>query len=233
MIHLNWPQLQRSPWLQRLPNSVASRILNAARPLELTAGSLIHAKGESCSGLYGLEHGSIQVGTVSAAGDELIMTRLHPGHWFGEIAVIDGGLRTHDTYTVQPSLIAWLDNNTLNQLCQSEPQYYYWLALLLCQHARASFSAIDQFLLLSPRQRLAQRILQLSQSEQNGIVPMGQEALAALVGLSRQSVSKALGHWRRQGWIKVQYGTVQVLDQRALGGELPQELVNQTQSPGT
>lgn len=221
--------MRRSAWLQRLPPSAAEQILGLARPLELKAGSLIHSKGEACTGLYGLEHGCVQVSTVSLNGDELIMTRLHAGSWFGEIAVIDGGPRTHDTYAVQPSRIAWLDQTAILQLTQRETQFFYWLGLLLCQHVRASFEAIDQFLLLSPRQRLAQRLLQLSQGENPErksarLIQMNQEALAALVGLSRQSVNRTIRQWQQSGWLKVHYGAIELLKAQALAAELPAEL---------
>jgi CRP-like cAMP-binding protein len=48
------------------------------------------------------------------------------------------------------------------------------------------------------------------------VLRITQQELAYLVGLSRQRVNKALNHLVAQGWIRVEYGGLRVLDLPAL-----------------
>src|SRR3990172_6585042 len=82
---------------------------------------------------------------------------------------------------------------------------------VLTKEARSS-SAIartDSELLVIPRQaflnaegRLARLLLQLGRKElEKGYITISQEELAERTGQTRQTVAKALGRWRRAGWL--------------------------------
>lgn len=202
--------------MAQLEPPAVEAILSACRPLQLKPGTLIHARGDACNGMYGLESGQIQVGAVAGNGDEFVMTRLQDGEWFGEIAVLDGGPRTHDTLAITHCELAWLSMNTIQRLRAEHTEIDRWMGLLLCHHVRSSFEAIDQFLILSPRQRLAQRLLQISQNQNDTRVTVNQAEMGSLIGLSRQSVNKLLKQWQDNGWLEIGYGYVEIKRQDGL-----------------
>ncbi len=96
----------------------------------------MQGKGEAAGALYGILKGEVRVGASSLSEDEIAITRLQPGHWFGEIAILDGGVRTHDAHTVIPSVIALLPKHAILALCQRYPELYKALVALLCAHCR-------------------------------------------------------------------------------------------------
>ena len=65
--------------------------------------------------------------------------------------------------------------------------------------------------------RLARLLLELEEQEQDkGYVTISQEELAHHTGLIRQTVAKALGKWRRMGWLITGRGRILILNRKAL-----------------
>ena len=75
---------------------------------------------------------------------------------------------------------------------------------------------------MNAQARLARHLLTLEEQEGGkGYVTTSQEDLANGTGLIRQTVAKALGSWRRDGWLKTSRGRIVILNRKALeaGGE--------------
>ena len=63
-----------------------------------------------------------------------------------------------------------------------------------------------------PRPVLARLLLQLDKQElEKGYVTISQEELAQRTGLTRQTVAKTLGRWRRSGWLITGRGRILLL----------------------
>ena len=88
--------LKSNEWLAALPEAARSELIEVAKIRRLAAQQRVHSKGEPADGLYGLLSGEVRVSASTYAGDHIVVTRLLPGQWFGEIAILDGGARTHD-----------------------------------------------------------------------------------------------------------------------------------------
>ena len=145
-----------------------------------------------------------------------MFSRLLPGQWFGEIAILDGGVRTHDSHTVVASEIAILSRQVILDVCRRNAEVYRALVSLLCEHCRLAFDAIDEFLIYSPEQRTARRLLQLLPRDGSRKIFISQAELGAIVGISRQSTNKILKRWESRAWIKCAYSGVEVIDCEAL-----------------
>ncbi len=65
--------------------------------------------------------------------------------------------------------------------------------------------------------RLARTLTLLDrQYQEPGYITISQEALARRTGLTRQTVAKILGRWRRAGWLLTGRGRIVLLDLKAL-----------------
>ncbi len=208
--------LNNNEWLAALPEAARAELIDVARIRRLAANQRVHGKGEQADGLYGLLSGEVRVSASTFAGDQIVVTRLLPGQWFGEIAILDGGPRTHDSHTVVESVIAMLPKQAMLNICQRHAEVYRALALLLCEHCRMAFRAIDEFLVYSPEQRMARRLLERMALGGSEKIRISQEELGALVGISRQSTNKILKRWESRAWIERSYGGVVLSDVRSL-----------------
>lgn len=203
--------LETNPWLMTLPNLARQELIRAATVRLVPAQHRVQGKDEAADGLYGLLDGEVRVSASTVHGGEIVLTRLMPGEWFGEIAVLDGGLRTHDAYTTVDSALAILPKAPLLEICQRFPEVYRALVLLLCEHCRLSFTALDEFLIFTPEQRLARRILLRMQESGANRIAISQEEMGALVGISRQSTNKILRAWEANGWVRRVYRGLEII----------------------
>ena len=208
--------LASDPWLCKLPVAAQAQLLKKASIRKYRAGQRIHGKSEPADGLYGVLSGEVRFSAATYSGEEIAFTRLTPGQWFGEVALLDGGTRTHDAHAITKTELAILPKSTLLRLTREIPEVYQALVLLLCNHCRQAFNALDDFLTLTPEQRLAKRLLSLASPDGSSTITLSQEELGALVGVSRQSTNKILKTWEARGWIQRGYRSLDITAAKAL-----------------
>ncbi|MEM9302835.1 MAG: Crp/Fnr family transcriptional regulator [Pseudomonadota bacterium] len=208
--------LAQNDWLSGLPEAARHDLIDAARIRRFAAEERVQGKGQPADGLYGLLEGEVRISATTFAGDEILFTRLVPGQWFGEIAVLDGGVRTHDAHAIVGSTLAVVPSHAILGICERYPAVYRALVALLCEHCRLAFSAIDEFLVYSHEQRLSRRVLQRCPEGVGSRVTISQQEMGALIGVSRQSINKILKAWEARGWIRRVYRGLEVLDAAAL-----------------
>ena len=208
--------LSSNTWMSGLPPEALNELLIAARFRNYSANQCLQTKGELAGVLYGVLSGEVRISATTSFGEEIVFTRIHPGKWFGEIAILDGGVRTHDAFTTIQSEIAILPKESIIKICEKHPQAYSALVMLLCQHCRQAFAAVDDFLLLSPEQRLGKHIITELDSLESNRVMISQQELGALIGISRQSTNKILKSWENKGWIKRVYRGIEIIEYNSL-----------------
>ena len=208
--------LTNNEWLASLPTGARKQLIKLAQVRRFRANQCVQTKGEAADGLYGVLTGEVRISASTYSGDEIVFTRIMPGQWFGEIALLDGGPRTHDAHTLLECDIAILPQNAIINLAKNVPEVYQALVLLLCDHCRQAFTAIDDLLVYSPEQRMAKRLLQWSIDSKRLSIKISQQELGLLVGISRQSTNKILGSWEAKGWIARVYRGLKILDINAL-----------------
>jgi CRP-like cAMP-binding protein len=94
---------------------------------------------------------------------------------------------------------------------------------MMAKHIRRLNSQLSDIFFLDLPGRLARTLLRLADEHgragENGIVidlPLTQTDLAEMVGATRVSINKALGRFRRAGWIKSNGRRFVILDRPAL-----------------
>jgi CRP/FNR family cyclic AMP-dependent transcriptional regulator len=202
--------LNNNPWLISLPANAQVELIKMARFKHYVKDQLVHRKGSQADGLYCVISGEVRISATTLKGDIIVFTRVQTSSWFGEIALLDGGNRTHDGHASMDTIIAILPKQAVMQACQKYPDVYQALVTLLCMHSRQAFDAINDFLLFTPAQRMAKIILERLKASENKELKIKQEELGAMVGISRQSANKILKAWEIQGWIKRNYGGLSI-----------------------
>jgi len=184
-----------------VPDSVNS-LMGIAVIKNASEGQVIHRKGDEPAGLIRVLNGRIRAGATDIAGTEFLLTTIAPGDWFGEISILDGKPRTHDAVALDDCVYALFPTMALRRMSIEHPDIHELMVQMLCAHIRGAFSALDDFLLISPERRLAKRVIEMH-SKQNGeaTIKMSQQDLSDLIGLSRQSINKILKSWEHKGLI--------------------------------
>jgi CRP-like cAMP-binding protein len=207
-------QLLRQSWLAELPEAELEQLARASTILRLSTGQQVHARGDLAKGYMGVISGRLGVSTLTDDGKVLTLAYFLPGDWFGEISLVDGLPRTHDTSAMEDSELLLIAATDFQSLLQRYPQLWPTLAKHLCQRLRLLMDAVEEATLLPMPARLARKLLQLHRIDTRH--SMSQQALAEMMGVSRQSVARVLAQWVSAGWISTHYNRIDILDSQAL-----------------
>ncbi|WP_416421556.1 Crp/Fnr family transcriptional regulator [Pseudomonas sp. App30] len=215
------PRLLTGHWFAHLPPTLQDSVLAAARVRRLPAGGCLFQRGDAPCGLYAVVEGAMRIGAVNAQGKEALLALVEAPQWFGEIALFDGQPRTHDAYADEPCTLVWVPQAALLALLAATPEYWREFALLMSQKLRLAFVMLEQQSLLAAAPRLAHRLLLIAQGygEVDGarrVIRLGQEQLAMMLSLSRQTTNQILKDLEHQGVLRLAYGEIEILNLNAL-----------------
>ena len=111
------------------------------------------------------------------------------------------------------------------QLLNSQPQVVRSLLDSIARQLSASGARESALAFLDATGRIVRILLQLDQENaEKGYMILSQEELAQRTGLTRQTVAKILGRWRRAGWLLTGRGRIMLFEPQSIGASCPTEL---------
>src|SRR5712664_2549472 len=76
------------PLLRELAPAAMERFRALLVRRNVRAGTHIFSKGGQPSGWYAIVAGQVRIVTTAVGGEEIVLTVLDPGDWFGEVALL-------------------------------------------------------------------------------------------------------------------------------------------------
>jgi CRP-like cAMP-binding protein len=150
--------------------------------------------------------GHVRLSIDSADGRVLSFKRAGRGEIFGEIAALDGGVRTAGATALTPVKTLSLTRARLMRLVETRPVVARSAIDLLCEKLRKTSEQVEDIALHTISVRVARFLLlrlgpapQCDQQRVEIELGMSQADLAELIGASRQKVSEAISALKRQG----------------------------------
>jgi CRP-like cAMP-binding protein len=213
--------LLANPWYAALPADVRAAMLDGAEPVRLRRGEMLFRQGDAPGGLYAVLRGSLKASTLREDGREAILGVIEPGTWFGEISLIDSLPRTHDATAIGACELLVLPHEAFHALME-RPVFARAVASLLATRLRMMYSMMEDATLRSTRARVVRRLLLLARGDAamssavRPRIPVSQEALAMMLGISRQTLSKELKQLEALGAIHIGYRSIELLSGTAL-----------------
>ncbi|MES2263079.1 MAG: Crp/Fnr family transcriptional regulator [Pseudomonadota bacterium] len=221
----NHVQLQKAlssnPWFAALPARARAAMLEQSEPARLRSGEMLFRQGDPPGGLYALVRGTLKMSSLREDGREAILAVLESGTWFGEISLIDNQPRTHDATSLGQSEVLVLPRAAFDAL-MTDNAFAQAVAALLAGRIRLLYGIVEDGALRSTRARIARRLLMLARGDATMAqqmrprVPVSQEALAMMLGISRQTLSKELKLLAQQHIIRIGYRSIEVLSEQGL-----------------
>lgn len=205
--------LVADPWFGSLAPAVQRMLRAAGTPVRFPAGAFLFRQGDVPSGFLGLVHGSVKISTLREDGREAILAVLRPGNWFGEGSMVDRFPRVHDATAAEPCELL-LVPETFDTLMH-DADFARAIALLASLHARAVFGMLEDATLRSTRAQVARRLQRLA----GGFAERGpdlheieitQDALAMMLGITRQTLALELKAMVAAGAITLGYGRIRI-----------------------
>ena len=212
-------RLDVNPWFAALPLAERKAALAACERLHLAAGEMLFRQGDAVpagqGAFYGVLRGSIKASSLREDGKEAILVVLEAGNWFGEISLIDRLPRTHDATALGDAEVLAMPRAAFDRMMR-RPAFALAVCRLLAGRVRSLYGMVEDATLRSTRARVARRLLLLARGGPSveraprPVVPVSQEALAMMLGVSRQTLSKELQGLAREGAVELGYGRIAI-----------------------
>jgi CRP-like cAMP-binding protein len=205
-----------APWAARLDAAQRARVLAETLVRPAAAGSLVCRKGEPVEHWVGVVDGLVKMANVSTDGKPTSFTGIPSGGWFGEGSLLKDEPRRYDIVALRDSTIAYMPRATFMALLDQSVAFNRFLLVQLNERLGQFIAMVEHDRLLGPDARLARGLAALFNPHlYPGIgptLPIAQDELGQLVGLSRQRVNQALQKLEHAGLLRIEYGGVTVLD---------------------
>ena len=213
--------LSTNPWFGALPLTERKAMLAVAETVPVRAGEMLYRKGDTTGGFFCVVQGAVKISTLGEDGREGILSVIEAGNWFGEATLIDGLPRPHDATAVLASTVLVIQPQAFKRLMQRSA-FARAMAVLMCGRVRVLYGMVEDAMLRSTRTRIARRLLTLARGDATqasyarASVAVSQEALAMMLGITRQTLSKELKVLVRDGVLGLGYGRIEILSMAEL-----------------
>ena len=197
-----------------LPRDVLAKLREVGKTRRYRDSALIQRRGDSRRGLSILRSGNIIVGNIGMDGSFIVSSVLQPGECFGEFTLFAGLPRTHDLSASGAVEVWYFSERVFLDLFDSEPSIAKALLAITLRRTHDLLEFLDGQRRLSVRVRLAKVLLSFLSSESD--VRCRQEELAYMLGVTRVTVNKALKSLADQGFVRLGYGVIEVVDESLL-----------------
>jgi CRP/FNR family transcriptional regulator, cyclic AMP receptor protein len=207
------------PLFAGLSEARLAALAQECRLKRVARGSFLFLQEDPADALYVVRSGSFAILLSSPDGRELVIDEMHCGDCFGELGLLTGKPRSAGAAARGPggSEVLVIPRDPFLALLDAEPVLSRRLLDTVAQRLRSSSEREGALAFLDAQARLARVLLALDeQASEQGYVTISQEELAQRTGLTRQTVAKALGRWRRRGWLITGRGHIMLLDRAQL-----------------
>ena len=215
--------LANHPLFGQLAPEELERLVAYMRLVRQPARTVLFRKGDPGTHMVVVVRGRVKVCTHSEDGKELVLNLINPGEVVGEIALLDGSDRTADAVTLVDSDLLILERRDFIPFLQRHPESCMRLFAVLCERLRKTSELLEEALFLEGSSRLAKRLVHLAEIFGKPIpggvmvdIPLSQQQLGNMVGMSRESMNKQLKQWRQDGLISIEEGRYVLTNLEAL-----------------
>ena len=211
--------LTQNRWFMGLHTAHQAALLKATYSTVLRDGQMAMTQGlplnKRGDGLMVLHSGLLKISSKNSAGSEAVLGFIQPGQWFGELSMLDGQSRERDVRSIGVSEVLVVEADTLHRLMQ-DANFHQHVVDLQSARTRLLLSLVEDFTLRSARARAARRLLMLACDDDTRSEPhrkeliISHEALASMLGMTRQTLALQLKALTEAGAIVQGYGRIVV-----------------------
>lgn len=190
----------------------------------------LFAAEDEVDGLRILIGGLVRIWINDPEGRELTLTLIEPGEAFGEIALLDGDLRSANATVIEASQMLLLKRSAFDEILDSDPKLARHLIVLLCDRLRRNTQDLRGFAFQGLRARLGQKLYELSMAHaemtEKGAKmtrKFSQTEFAQMLGATREAINKLLAAMSFDGLVTIRNGWIEIPDLEALRREAAEE----------
>jgi len=215
--------LDHSPFVASLPPRERQRLLDRAVPRQLERGDALYLTGDEERRVHIVESGILKLACCDSEGRETTLALALPGDLVGETSACDGDLQPLDVIALTPTKVAGIDAELFIDVATRNPAAALELARTLAARMRWITATAGERTTNDVPSRLAGRLLDLAEMigrMRSGTIevdlPLTRTDVGQLAGMCRESASKTLTSWKRQGVLEHNGKTLRIFRPDAL-----------------
>jgi CRP-like cAMP-binding protein len=178
---------------------------------DFSPGTVIVSQEEAGDSLFVLVRGKVKVVLYGESGREVILSIFKaPGDFFGEMSLLDDEPRSATVIAAERSRLLVLSRRGFQAHLAAHPRTALRVLTELSRRLRRADAVIGNLALLDVYGRLAGKLRELARAEgeerEDGILIRQrptQAEIAAMIGTSRETVSRALSELARRGYLEM------------------------------
>lgn len=222
-------RLREAPWALDLSALQVERVLQDALVAKHATGAVICSEGAPAQHWIGVLEGMVKVDTAAADGRSTTFIGVSSGGWLGEGSLLKRERRPYEVVALRESWIALVPQETFRWLFETSLPFNHFLVHQLNARLGQFVAVVESRRIQSTTAQVAVGVAALFNpalcSAASHDLRLSHEEIARLCGLSRQIVGRALHELEQAGLVRLQYGTIHVLDVTGLkefgrGGEV-------------
>ena len=191
--------------------TLASMVTRRSAP----RGTIVMAEGDRVDCLYVVLAGRLKVMMGEADGKEVILSILGQGEIFGEMGLIDDGLRSASVVAIEPCELLSVTKRDFRRCMEESFDTAMSVMRVLVRRLRSADRKIGSLAMLDVYGRVARLLLDMSE-DVNGqrIVTkrLPKQDIAKMIGASREMVSRVMKDLEMSGYFEVRGSTIVLRD---------------------
>ena len=215
--------LDHSLFVSALPPRERERLLDRAVPRTLDRGDALYLTGDDERRVYVVEDGILKLACCDPEGRETTLALALPGDLVGETAACDGELQPLDVIALTPTTVIGIDGDVFIDVAIKNGSAAVELARTMAARTRWIAATASERTTNDVPSRLAGRLLDLAEiigRMRSGTIevdlPLTRTDVGQLAGMCRESASKTLNSWKRQGVLEHNGQTLRIFRPDAL-----------------
>lgn len=200
--------LQRVPLLAALTDTDRQALARSASRRRYRRGDIIFQKDDPGHSLFIVARGSVRIYVPSTQGADLTLAVIGPGQFFGDLSLLDGRPRSASAAALGNTHVVVLERSDFVAVIRTRPAAVMSILAVVVRRLRETDEMASDLAFLDVGGRLAKKLLDLAETNgvkrQNGVLldmPITQEELANMIGVTRESVNRNLSLFRRIGLV--------------------------------
>lgn len=190
--------------------SAASRHALAAKWMieQFESGRLIFGDKDPSRDVYFVLDGSARAAAFTLNGREVSFNVIGPGDCFGEIAAIDGGIRSSSVAAIARVTVGRLSASDFQHLLEKEAEIARAFFVLLCGKVRSMSDKLVEYTELTSAQRVRRELTRLARDARvaadSAVITdlPTQTELATRILARREAVTREFARLQRDGFIE-------------------------------
>jgi uncharacterized membrane protein len=118
---MNVETLRHVPLFESLDTEAAHELCELLESLDSKAGAVLFRAGDEGDAMYLIEHGKVRICVRAKDGQEVTLTELNRGDFFGEMVLLDGKPRSADARVAEDARLAVLSRVHFLSFMRSNP----------------------------------------------------------------------------------------------------------------